>query len=183
MEQRRRGCARSLEIKHWHTRTRTHGRGLFKRVPGNQHMIVLFILIGSLLLFRLLGLAGIPLFATRHESTVYALAVLFFFTAVAHFGPMSAEVEKMLPRWVPKPKTTVFVTGLLEIMGAIGLIIPDTRRLAGICLIVFLVAVFPANVHAAKTNVKLAGRPVTRLWLRAPMQLLFIALLVWAIVA
>ena len=112
-----------------------------------------------------------------------ALAVLFFFTAVAHFGPMSAEVEKMLPRWVPRPKTTVFVTGLLEIMGAIGLIIPDTRRLAGICLIVFLVAVFPANVHAAKTNVKLAGRPVTRLWLRAPMQLLFIALLVWAIVA
>jgi uncharacterized membrane protein len=144
-------------------------------------MIVLLILIGSLLFFRLLGVAGIPVFATWHESTVYALAVLFFFTAIAHFGPMSAEVEKMLPRWVPKPKTTVFITGVLEISGAIGLIIPETRRLAAICLIMFLIAVFPANVHAAKSKVKLRGRPVTPLWVRAPIQILFIVLLAWAI--
>jgi uncharacterized membrane protein len=144
-------------------------------------MIVLLILIGSLLFFRLLGVTGIPVFATWHESTVYALAVLFFFTAIAHFGPMSAEVEKMLPRWVPKPKTTVFVTGVLEILGAIGLIIPETRRLAAICLIIFLIAVFPANVHAAKSEVKLGGRPVTPLRVRASIQVLFIVLLAWAI--
>jgi uncharacterized membrane protein len=142
-------------------------------------MIVLLVLIGSLLLFRLLGFVGLPVFATWRESTVYSLSVLFFFTAVAHFGPMSAEVEKMLPRWVPKPKTTVFVTGILEMMGAVGLIIPETRRLSAICLIIFLIAVFPANLHAAKTKVKLGGRPVTSLWLRAPLQVLLIALLAW----
>jgi uncharacterized membrane protein len=142
-------------------------------------MIVLLILIGSLLLFRLLGFVGLPVFATWRESTVHALSVLFFFTAVAHFGPMSAEVEKMLPRWVPKPKTTVFVTGILEMMGAVGLIIPETRRLSAICLIIFLIAVFPANLHAAKTKVKLGGRPVTPLWLRVPLQVLLIALLAW----
>lgn len=87
----------------------------------------------------------------------------------------------MLPPWVPWPKTTVFLTGILEILGAIGLIVPETRRLAATCLIIFLVAVFPANIHAAKTKVSLGGRPVTPLWVRAPMQVLFIALLAWVI--
>jgi len=144
-------------------------------------MIPLFLLLGSLLLFRLLGFMGVAVFATWHESTVYALAVLFCFTGVAHFGPLSAEVEKMLPPWVPAPKATVFLTGVLEILGAIGLIVPETRRFAATCLIIFLVAVFPANVHAAKTKVRLRGRPVTPLWLRAPMQVLFIVLLAWVI--
>jgi uncharacterized membrane protein len=144
-------------------------------------MIPLFLLLGSLLLFRLLGFRGVAVFANWHESTVYALAVLFSFTGVAHFGPLSADVEKMLPPWVPWPKATVFLTGILEILGAIGLIVPETRRLAGTCLIIFLVAVFPANIHAAKTNVSLSGRPVTPLWVRAPMQVLFIALLAWVI--
>jgi uncharacterized membrane protein len=144
-------------------------------------MIVLFLLLGSLLLFRVLGFMGVAVFATWHESTVYAMAVLFCFTGVAHFGPLSAEVEKMLPPWVPWPKATVFLTGILEILGAIGLIVPETRRLAGTCLIIFLVAVFPANIHAAKTNVSLGGRPVTPLWVRGPMQVLFIALLAWVI--
>ena len=144
-------------------------------------MIPLFLLLGSLLLFRLLGFMGVAVFATWHESTVYALAVLFCFTGVAHFGPLSAEVEKMLPPWVPAPKATVFLTGALEILGAIGLIVPETRRLAGTCLIIFLVAVFPANVHAAKIKLSLRGQPVTPLWLRAPMQVLFIVLLAWVI--
>ena len=81
-------------------------------------MIVLWVLLGSLILFRLLGSGGVPLFSTWHESTAYALAVLFCFTGAAHFGPMRTELEKMVPPWVPNPKRAVWVTGLLEILGA-----------------------------------------------------------------
>jgi uncharacterized membrane protein len=143
-------------------------------------MIVLFVLVGSLILFRLLGLQGVQVFNTWRESTAYALAVMFCFTGSVHFGRMRADLERMVPPWVPNPKRAVFVTGMLELLGAIGLILPETRRLAGICLIAFLVAVFPANIHAAKTDLKLGDRPVTPLWIRGPIQVGFIVLLAWA---
>jgi uncharacterized membrane protein len=147
----------------------------------SPQMIVPLVLFGSLILFRLLGLLGVQLFSTWHESTAYALAVMFCFTGVAHFGRMRAELENMVPPWVPNPQLAVFVTGVLEIVGAIGLILPKTRWLAGICLIAFLVAVFPANIHAAKTDLKLGDRPVTPLWIRGPMQAAFILLIAWTI--
>jgi uncharacterized membrane protein len=144
-------------------------------------MIVLGVLFGSLLIFRILGFFGVPVFQTWHEATIYALAVMFCFTAIAHFGRMRDDLEKMVPPWVPSPRVAVFVTGILEILGAIGLIFPETRTLAGVCLIVFLVAVFPANVYAAKTGVRLGDRPITPLGVRGPMQLLLIVLIFWAI--
>jgi len=87
----------------------------------------------------------------------------------------------MVPPWVPNPGAAVSVTGILEILGAIGLVVPSTRTLAGVCLILFLVAVFPANIYAAKTGATLGARPVTPLGVRGPMQLLFILLIFWAI--
>lgn len=108
---------------------------------------------------------------------------MFCFTGAAHFGRMRIDLEKMVPPWVPDPKRAVWVTGLLEILGAIGLVLPEMRRLAGICLIAFLVAVFPANIHAAKTGVLLGERPVTPLWVRGPIQAVLILLLAWTITA
>jgi uncharacterized membrane protein len=144
-------------------------------------MLVLAVLFGSLIAFRLLGFLGISLFQTWHESMVYALAAMFCFTAVSHFGPLRRDLEGMVPPWVPSPGAAVLLTGILEILGAIGLIVPSTRTLAGVCLILFLVAVFPANVYAAKTGATLGARPVTPLGVRGPMQLLFILLIFWAI--
>jgi uncharacterized membrane protein len=146
-----------------------------------KQMIVLLVLFCGLLLFRVLGFCGIPLFATWKESTVFALAVMFCFTGLAHFGQMRTDLEKMVPRWIRNPKAATFWTGILEILGGIGLAIPITRRLAGVCLVLFLIAVFPANIHAARSEVHLAGRPATPLWIRGPMQLLFILLIVWVI--
>jgi uncharacterized membrane protein len=60
------------------------------------------------------------------------------------------------------------------------LLVPEFRRLAGICLIALLVGMFTANVHAARRGVTLRGKPPTPLWLRAPMQILFVALLWWS---
>jgi uncharacterized membrane protein len=144
-------------------------------------MAILYILLGSMIVFRALGFLGIFLFQTWQESTVCALAVMFCFTGFAHFGPLRNDLQKMLPPWVPKPKEVIFLTGILEILGAIGLIIPETRWSAGICLILFLLAVFPANVHAAKTDVQLGGKAVTPLGVRGPMQVMLILLLFWTI--
>jgi uncharacterized membrane protein len=52
--------------------------------------------------------------------------------------------------------------------------------MAGIALVLFLVAVLPANTHAARTGVTLGGKPVTALWLRIPMQIVFIVLAWWS---
>ncbi len=85
----------------------------------------------------------------------------------------------MVPPSFPRPDLFVTVTGVLEILGAIGILVPGTRRLAGIGLVLLFLAVLPANVSAALRDVTLGGRPVTALWLRVPMQLVFIAVAWW----
>ncbi len=87
---------------------------------------------------------------------------------------------KVVPPLFPFPRQLVFVTGLLEIVGAIGLLIPLVKPAAGICLARLLVALLPANIHAALNRLPLRGRAATPLWLRVPLQLLFIGLALWA---
>jgi uncharacterized membrane protein len=74
----------------------------------------------------------------------------------------------------------VAVTGVLEIAGAVGLLIPATAPAAAICLAFLLLAMFPANVSAARRGVPLAGKPATPLGIRTAEQILFIGLAVLA---
>ncbi|HWE83347.1 MAG TPA: DoxX family protein [Terracidiphilus sp.] len=142
-------------------------------------MAVLIVLLVSWIVFRLLGGVGVPIFLTWHDALPYALAVMFLFAAVAHFNRMKHDLARMIPPLFPNPLLIVTVTGVLEVAGAIGLIIPRVRSLASWCLIALLAAMFLGNIYAARTGATLLGKPVTPLWLRAPMQLLFIALLWW----
>ena len=59
-------------------------------------MIPILVLFGSLLLFRLLGNWGVPILATWKDATIFALAIMFCFTAAAHFGRMRVDIEKMV---------------------------------------------------------------------------------------
>jgi uncharacterized membrane protein len=140
-------------------------------------MLVLFVLIVSLAVFRGLGLAGISLFATWHASARWALAVMLFFAASAHFTSMKEDLVRMTPPWVPRPRVMVYFTGVCEIAGGVGLLIPGLSRVAGLFLILLFLALLPANIHAARAGVTLRGKPATALLLRIPMQILFI---VWA---
>ena len=140
-------------------------------------MQVLFVLFGSLLFLRVLGFAGIGVFATWDQSARAALATMFLFTAVSHFAPMKQDLIAMVPPSLPRPDLLVFITGLAEVAGAVGLLIPPLRFWAACGLILILVLMLPANVSAARRGVSLRGRPATSLWLRVPMQVLFIA---WA---
>jgi uncharacterized membrane protein len=53
------------------------------------------------------------------------------------------------PDWVPWPAEVIRLTGLCELAGASGLLIPRTRRLAAIMLALYAVCVFPANIKHA----------------------------------
>src|SRR6267378_2935767 len=143
-------------------------------------MLVLLVLVVSILLFRGLGFAGALAFASWSADVRDDLAVMLLFTASGHFTPMKEDLIRMTPQWVPRPRAIVFFTGLCEIAGAIGLVIPATRPAAGIALILFFIAVLPANIQAARAGITLRGRPATPLWLRIPMQVLFIFFVWWS---
>jgi uncharacterized membrane protein len=143
-------------------------------------MLVLIVLLAAWLVFRAIGAAGVHVLASWQHSALYALAVMFVFTATAHFNKMRHDLAQMIPSSFPRPLLIVYTTGVLELLGAAGLALLQFRRLAGICLIALLIGMFIANVNAAKRGVTLRGKPPTPLWLRAPMQILFIALLWWS---
>jgi uncharacterized membrane protein len=144
-------------------------------------MVPFVVMLVVLLVCRGLGALGLSLFATWQLATAVALAVMFLFTATSHFAPMKEDLIKMVPHGLPYPRQIVFVTGVLEILGAIGLLIPATRIAAGSCLAVLLIALFPGNVHAALKHIPLRGKRPTPLWMRLPMQFIWIALLLWMV--
>ncbi len=143
-------------------------------------MPVLIVLFVSWLLMRGMGALGLSAFATWRDSARFALAAMFVFTASAHFTQMKHDMAKMIPPVFPQPLLIVYLTGILELLGAAGLILPRTQAVAAVCLIALLIGMFTANVHAALTGITLRGKPVTPLWLRTPMQILFIGLLWWS---
>ncbi|SRR5258708_6326731 len=144
-------------------------------------MVPFVVMLVVLLVCRGLGALGLSIFATWQLATAVALAVMFLFTATSHFAPMKEDLIKMVPHGLPYPRQIVLVTGVLEILGAIGLLLPATRIAAGSCLAALLIVLFPANVHAALKHIPLRGKSPTPLWMRLPMQLIWIALLLWMV--
>jgi uncharacterized membrane protein len=143
-------------------------------------MVVVLVLFGSWLLLRGVGALGVTALATWHDSVRYALAVMFVSTGVAHFNKLKHDLARMIPAFFPQPMLIVYTTGVCEFLGAAGLLVPRFRMLAGICLIMLLLGMFIANVNAALKGMTLGGKPVTPLWLRTPMQVMFIGLIWWA---
>jgi uncharacterized membrane protein len=143
-------------------------------------MAPLIVLIVVTLLARFAGRLGIVALGNWAAAIRVGLAVMLCFTAAAHFNSMRPDLVRMVPPAVPNPELMVTFTGVCEILGAIGLLVPQTRRIAAVALVVFLVAVLPANIHAARAEVTRAGAPATPLVPRIALQVLFIALVWWA---
>jgi uncharacterized membrane protein len=143
-------------------------------------MLPLLVMSVSMLLARALGAWDLLPIESWPAATRVGLAVMLLFTASAHFTRMKADLARMVPPALPRPELLVAVTGLLEIAGAVGLLIPSTASVAAYALIALLIAMLPANVNAAKTGVTLRGRPATPLLLRIPLQMIWIGLLWWS---
>ena len=107
-----------------------------------------------------------------------AMSVMLLFTAIGHFKFLDG-MSKMMPAFFPYKKQLVFVTGLIEIAAAIGLMIPSLQKLTGWLLIAFFILVLPANIHAALKHVDYEkgtheGPGPKYLWFRIPLQIFFI---------
>ncbi|SUD48293.1 Predicted membrane protein [Nocardia otitidiscaviarum] len=147
----------------------------------------LMLMVVPTLVFRLLGALGVRRFSTWRVSFAHGLAVLLMFTGAAHFAPDSIDVmpshddlTTMVPSALPFPGALVYVTGVLELLGALGLIVTRTRRVAGIGLAVLFVLMTPANIYVAVNDIPLNGDPATPLWFRLPEQIVYIAVALWA---
>jgi uncharacterized membrane protein len=100
----------------------------------------------------------------------------FVLAGVMHFVKPRAY-QKIVPPYLPAPETLVYLSGVAEIAGGAGLIVPATRRWAGWWLAATLAAVFPANLHMAlhpELYPKIPGG-AKALWGRLPIQILLIA--------
>jgi uncharacterized membrane protein len=142
-------------------------------------MITLFVLLVSFILLRGLGALGVERLSSWKEAGRIALAIMFLFTGTSHFSSLKHDFAAMIPALLPNDLWVIYLTGVLEIVGALGLLVSRTRRLAGVCLVLLLVALFPANVNAIVNGISLGGNMPTPLWVRAPMQLLYVGMIWW----
>jgi uncharacterized membrane protein len=101
----------------------------------------------------------------------------FITTGVLHFTHTRAY-EQIMPDYVPRHRESVLVSGVAEIAGGVGVLVPRSRPLARWWLLALLAAVFPANLHMALNPETYRRIPPWALWARLPFQGVF-AWLVW----
>lgn len=108
------------------------------------------------------------------------IALSFIIVGILHFTHASIFVG-IMPPYLPWHLELVWISGVFEILGGLGLMSPHTRRFSAWGLLLLLLAVFPANIHMALNGVFI-DVPIPQsqigLWLRLPMQGV-IALQVW----
>jgi uncharacterized membrane protein len=109
---------------------------------------------------------------------VILLFLWFLFGGVAHFSLTEVEM-RIVPPAIPWPRAAVLISGVFELMGAVGILIPATRRAAGIGLFLLTIAVTPANVYMLQ-HAELFNVPRWALIVRLPFQAVLLALILWS---
>jgi uncharacterized membrane protein len=103
------------------------------------------------------------------------LAAMFVLTGFSHFAPpLRRDLIAIVPPRLPAAGLLVTITGLLELLGAVGLLLPVTRVAAAVCLLVLMLAMFPANVYASRMPDPPKSM-TTQLSLRTVMEVVFLA--------
>lgn len=102
--------------------------------------------------------------------------VLFIIAGILHFV-MPRFYLAMMPGYLPMPLLLVHVSGVFEVLGGAGLLLPATRTAAAVGLILLLLAVFPANVEMLRLAHHRGASTlfIAACWLRLPLQ----PLLMW----
>jgi uncharacterized membrane protein len=124
---------------------------------------------------RMAGWLGVNYVDTWVKAVAVGLAAMFVLTGVAHFvPPLRGSLIAIVPPTLPAPGLLVSITGGLEFLGAVGLLVPVTRIAAAVCLLLLMLAMFPANVYAAR----MPNPPksmTTRLPLRTAEEIVYLA--------
>ena len=111
---------------------------------------------------------------------VLVIAVFFFLFSLVHFLFADVLVE-LMPSYLPLHRELVILTGIIELMGSIGLLFPQSRLLSAYGLIALLIAVLPANINMAVNFKSFGDIPETFLFLRVPFQIAVMAFIWWAV--
>ena len=117
-------------------------------------------------------------------SARIGLCTMLFFTAIGHFA-FTNGMAMMIPPIIPLKTEIIYLTGLLEILLGIGLLIPNLKFYTGWILIIFFILLLPANIYASINHIDYQkgtfdGNGLTYLWFRIPLQILFI---VWTYIS
>ncbi|MFT4154165.1 hypothetical protein [Parafilimonas sp.] len=126
-----------------------------------------------------LGITALAGNADINLSGRIAMSAMLSFTAMGHFK-FPGGMAMMMPPFIPAKKQIVLLTGVIEVLAAIGLLVSSSLRITGILLIVFFLLILPANIYAAIKKVNLekadhSGNGISYLWFRVPEQIFFIA--------
>jgi uncharacterized membrane protein len=143
-------------------------------------MVPFLVLVTVTLALKAAGVAGVHALDAWVPCLRAGLSLMFLLTASAHWGKRRRDLIAMVPSAFPYPDLIVTITGILELLGAVGLLLPATAPAAAACLALLLIAIFPANVRAARERLKIGDSPATALPLRTVLQVVFIAALVVA---
>jgi uncharacterized membrane protein len=113
-------------------------------------MAVIVSLVLGTLVARLVGWLGVDYVDGWPQAVAVGLAGMFAMTGVAHFVPaMRRDMIAIVPPRLPAAGLLVMITGVLELVGAAGLLYPPARVAAAVCLFVLMLTMFPANIYAA----------------------------------
>jgi uncharacterized membrane protein len=138
-------------------------------------LFLLLLLIAPYLILTLVGrwIAGFNIPPTKRARL--GLSLFFIFTSIGHFI-RTEEMAAMLPPSVPYRIELIYITGVLELLGAVGIWIPRLMRLTGLLLILMLIGLLPANVYSAINRVDFGGHGAGPAYLlvRIPFQLFVI---------
>lgn len=138
-------------------------------------LFLIVLLIGPYLLLTLAGRWGPRFEISPSKRARVGLSLFFIFTGLGHFL-RTQQMAAMLPLNVPYRTELVYLTGILELLGAIGVWIPRLTRLTGFLLILMLIAILPANIYSAINRVDFGGHDAGPVYLlvRIPFQLFVI---------
>jgi uncharacterized membrane protein len=118
-------------------------------------------------------------FTSWRDAARIGIAVMLLFSGASHFSGLRHDMAAMIPPPLTGSLALIYLTGLLEIAGAVGILTHRLRTPAAWSLAALMVALFPANIYAALAGVSLGGQPATSLWIRGPLQLFWFATLLW----
>lgn len=112
-------------------------------------------------------------------SARIAMSAMMLFSAMGHFA-FPKGMAMMLPAFIPLKTEIIYISGLMEIFFAIGLLLPKFQTATAWLIIAFLVLSLPANIYAASIHLdyqeaSFQGPGLSYLWLRIPLQLFFMA--------
>ena len=114
-------------------------------------MAVIVTLVLGTLVARVAGWLGLDYVDSWPQAVAVGLAAMFVMTGIAHFvNPLRRDMIAIVPPRLPAAGPLVTITGVLELVGAAGLLYPPTRVAAAVCLFVLMLVMFPANVYASR---------------------------------